>query len=205
MNTFINIVLFDYGGVIAEEGFRTGLLAIARNNGLDPDIFYHDICRIIADSGYLTGSGTEAAFWALLRRKYGLVQSDAELRSEILNRFTLRPGMLDSAALLRRGGIRVGMISDQTNWLDELDRRDGFFTNFDTVFNSFHMGASKYRGDLFKAVEAQLQIATGRMLIIDDSAENINKARQRGWASILYQDEQSCFREMQMFFPEIFT
>ena len=51
----ITTVLFDYGGVIAEEGFREGLLAIARNNGLDPDAFYQGVCRIIADSGYLTG------------------------------------------------------------------------------------------------------------------------------------------------------
>ncbi len=84
MNTVINTVLFDYGGVIAEEGFRAGLLAIARNNGLDPGSFLSRVCRIIADSGYLTGDSDEAAFWALLRREYGLAQTDAELRSEIL-------------------------------------------------------------------------------------------------------------------------
>ncbi len=126
----IDTVLFDYGGVIAEEGFREGLLAIARNNGLDPEAFYQDVCRIIADSGYLTGGSDEAAFWAHLRREYGLAQTDGELRSEILNRFILRPAMIDAAARLRRGGMQVGIISDQTNWLDELDRRDGFFALF---------------------------------------------------------------------------
>lgn len=200
----IDSVLFDYGGVIAEEGFREGLLAIARNNGLDPGAFYHAICRVIADSGYLTGDSDEASFWALLRREYGLTQTDDELRSEILNRFVLRPTVIGMAARLRRGGMRVGIISDQTNWLDELDRRDGFFALFDPVFNSFHMHASKYRGDLFDAVAAQLGSHPESILLVDDSAGNIEKARQRGFAVILYQNEHSLMREMQKIFPDVF-
>jgi putative hydrolase of the HAD superfamily len=204
VNTVINIVLFDYGGVIAEEGFRAGLRAIARHNGLDPEAFYHTVCRIIADSGYLTGDSDETAFWACLRREYGLARPDAELRSEILNRFTLQPGMLDIAARLRRAGLRVGILSDHTNWLDELDRRDCFFDCFDPVFNSFHIHASKYRGDLFDAVAAQLGTPPESILLIDDSAANIDKARQRGFAAILYEDEQSFMRKLTKIFPSVF-
>jgi putative hydrolase of the HAD superfamily len=35
----IKVVFFDFGGVLAEEGFREGLLAIARHHGLDPQEF----------------------------------------------------------------------------------------------------------------------------------------------------------------------
>ena len=34
-NGKIDVVLFDFGGVIAEEGFRKGLKVIAKANGLD--------------------------------------------------------------------------------------------------------------------------------------------------------------------------
>ncbi len=105
---------------------------------------------------------------------------------------------------LRRGGMRVGIISDQTNWLDELDRRDGFFACFDPVFNSFHLRASKYRGDLFDAVAAQLGSPPESILLVDDNAANIDKARQRGFSAILYEDEQSFMREMQKIFPDVF-
>ncbi len=97
----------------------------------------------------------------------------------------------------------MGIISDQTNWLDELDRRDGFFALFDPVFNSFHMHASKYRGDLFDVVATQLGIPPESILLVDDNAGNIEKARQRGFAAIVYEDEQSFMREMQKFFPGI--
>jgi putative hydrolase of the HAD superfamily len=36
----INAVVFDFGGVLAEEGFMEGLKAIARKNGLNPDEFF---------------------------------------------------------------------------------------------------------------------------------------------------------------------
>jgi putative hydrolase of the HAD superfamily len=199
----ITTVLFDYGGVIAEEGFRGGLLAIARDNGLDPDAFYKGVCSIIAGSGYLTGDSDEASFWALLRREYGLAQTDEDLRSEILSRFVLRPAVIGMAARLRRGGMRVGIISDQTNWLDELDRRDGLCTLFDPVFNSYHMHASKYKGDLFDAAAAQLGSPPESMLLVDDSAGNIGKARQRGFAVILYEDEQKLMRELKGMFPDM--
>jgi putative hydrolase of the HAD superfamily len=104
MTFMIDTVLFDYGGVIAEEGFRGGLFAIARANNLRPDAFHKDVCRIIADTGYLTGRESEAAFWAHLRRSYGLVQADGELRDEILRRFVLRPVMIDRRPFACRGG-----------------------------------------------------------------------------------------------------
>ena len=108
------------------------------------------------------------------------------------------------AARLRRGGMRVGIISDQTNWLDELGLRDGLFALFDPVFNSFHMHASKYDGALFDVVAAQLGGPPESILLVDDTLANIERARQRGFAAILYEDAQSLMRELQKFFPDVF-
>jgi putative hydrolase of the HAD superfamily len=201
----IDTVLFDYSGVIAEEGFRAGLLAIARNNGLDAEAFYHNVCRIIAESGYLTGDSDEASFWARLRREYGLAQPDTELRAEILNRFVLRPGVIGIAACLRRAGMRVGILSDHTNWLDELDRRDGFFAHFAPVLNSFHLSASKYRGDLFDVAARRLATVSESILVVDDNVSNITKALHRGFTALLFEDEQSFMRKIQTLFPTIFS
>jgi putative hydrolase of the HAD superfamily len=197
----IETVLFDYGGVIAEEGFRGGLQAIARLNGLDPAQFHEEVCGIIADCGYLTGRADEALFWSQLRQAYPLGQTDQELRAEILGRFVLRPGMLAAVSRLRAAGLRVGIISDQTDWLDELDRRDGFFPFFDRIFNSYHEHASKYDDTLFAVVAAELKAPPGRMLIVDDNAVNIQRARQHGFAAILYTDERGVREELGKVFP----
>ncbi len=47
------VVLFDYGGVLAEEGFTAGLKAIAVAHGLDPDHFFHRATEIIYACDYV--------------------------------------------------------------------------------------------------------------------------------------------------------
>ena len=39
MHSMLKAVLSDFGGVIADEGFLSGLQAIGTENGLDPDAF----------------------------------------------------------------------------------------------------------------------------------------------------------------------
>jgi len=45
--------------VIAEEGFKQGLLSIGEANSLDSRTFYLSVVSIIADCGYLTGRADE--------------------------------------------------------------------------------------------------------------------------------------------------
>src|SRR3990172_8968375 len=121
MENRIKAVLLDFGGVLAEEGFREGLRAIGERNGLDPGAFFETADRIIYETGYLTGLADEASFWSALREQTGIRGSDGELRREILRRFVVRPEMLAFVDLLRSRGLIVAMLSDQTNWLGELD------------------------------------------------------------------------------------
>ena len=82
-------------------------------------------------------------WWDALRSEARVRGKDEALRLEILERFTLRPWMLGLVDELRGRGFTAGILSDQTNWLDELDGRFGFYGRFDFIFNSFHMGKSK--------------------------------------------------------------
>lgn len=58
----IRAVLFDFGGVLATEGFREGLAAVARSQGLDPDEFFRIAREAVYESGYITGRGDEGDF-----------------------------------------------------------------------------------------------------------------------------------------------
>ena len=54
-NGKIDVVLFDFGGVIAEEGWKQGLKVIARANGLDEEKFLQEAIDTIYATGYLLG------------------------------------------------------------------------------------------------------------------------------------------------------
>lgn len=132
----IKAVLFDFGGVIAREGFREGLKEIARRHSLDPDRFFEIARALVYSTGYIVGKAGEADYWNSIRKATGITASDEELRQVILNNFTLNPEMIEVANELRTRGLTLGILSDQTDWLEELDRKYRFFRHFDSIFGS---------------------------------------------------------------------
>jgi putative hydrolase of the HAD superfamily len=180
----IRAVLFDFGGVIAEEGFYDGLLAIAKERGLPAEAFFRDVERIIFESGYLTGKADEKTFWNAVRKETGVTGTDEELRHEILRRFVLRPEMLAVADWVRAGGRTVAMLSDQTDWLEEINEKTGLFGHFDRVFNSFRIGKSKRDPSVFTDICRELGTAPAETLFVDDNSGHISRAASLGLATI---------------------
>jgi putative hydrolase of the HAD superfamily len=192
----IKAVLFDYGGVLAEEGFLEGLQAIARRQGLDPFEVHRIGMDTVYDSGYVLGTGSEADFWALMRNRTGIEGSDAELSGEILRRFTLRPRMLEAVRAVRKKGYVAAILSDQTDWLEQLDARDGFFREFDRVFVSWHLGKGKRDPGIFDDVVRTLDVLPHEALFVDDMPSNVERARARGLRGIVFEDEVQFVAEL---------
>jgi putative hydrolase of the HAD superfamily len=182
----VDSVLFDFGGVLAEEGFANGLRAIARRHGLDEDKFRELARELMHSTGYVTGRASEAGYWQALRDKTGITGSDEELRNEILSRFVPRPFMLDIVRKLKDSGIRVAILSDQTNWLDELDAKYGLFRLFDAVYNSFHVGKSKADASQFSDIVSRMRLRPERVLFVDDDEGHCSRAVTMGLNAIRY-------------------
>ena len=192
----LQAVLFDYGGVLAAEGFREGLYAIARSQGLDPALVHREGMDAVYATGYVLGQGSEADFWREMRRRTGLSGDDATLCRQILDRFVLRPGVLAAVRALRQKGILVAILSDQTDWLEWLDRRDGFFAAFDRVFNSYRLGKGKRDPSAFTDALQALGVAPQAALFVDDMPENVERAAAQGLRTILCADEAGLCAEL---------
>lgn len=199
----LDIVLFDFGGVLAEEGFANGLKVIGRDNGFDPEAFFRIGSHLVHETGYVTGRCGEAGYWKALREKTGIKAGDSELREEILSRFTLRKWMLEIVTEIRKAGVRTGMLSDQTNWLNELNAKYDFFRYFDIVFNSYDYGKSKLDPSWFRDVSAILDIAPDRTLFTDDNADHCSRARQGGMHAIHYTGRIPFLEELAAYCPFI--
>lgn len=195
----IRAVLFDYGGVLAQEGFREGLFEIARRQGLDPIAVHGVGMEVVYGSGYVLGKGSETAFWSLMRERVGLRGSDRELSALVLDRFVLRPEMLELVRALRAKGYITAIVSDQTDWLEWLDRRDGFFREFDRVFNSYRLGKGKRDPSLFDDVARELGIAPREAVFVDDMLANVVRAESRGMRGIVFDDEARFRQELKRF------
>lgn len=199
MRSEIKVVLFDFGGVLAEEGFYEGLLAIGMKNGLDPEAFFRTVDSLIYGTGYLVGLSDEASFWSAVREQTGIVGSDDELRQEILTRFVIRPKMLAVVDGLRAQGSIVAMLSDQTNWLEELDRETSLSRRFDRVFNSFTIHKSKRDATVFKDVCEALGVNPEETLFVDDNINHINRAQGRGLHTIHFTGSEDFEEQLKTF------
>jgi len=192
----IDIVLFDFGGVLSQEGWKKGLRIIADANGLQGDSFMQTAADTVYDTGYITGKCSEDDFWNALKSKTGIRGENASLTRELMSHFILDDRMMDLVRRLKLKKLMVGILSDQTDWLDQLNARFNFFRYFDRVFNSYHVGKGKRDSSLFDDIAGVLKASPDRILFIDDDPGNIERARQKGWHGILYVDFDS-------FFPQI--
>lgn len=182
----IDVVFFDFGGVIAEEGFVNGLYALGKRFGKDPEATLQHAVNICYNNGYVNGAMSEADFWTKFRDATGINGTDEYLREEILSRFLIRLYMLDAVDAVRCMGIRAIIASDQTNWLEELDALHHIYARFDLVFNSFRIGINKRNPDFFDFICRKSGVAPARALFIDDNAGHIGRAASRGLNTLLY-------------------
>jgi putative hydrolase of the HAD superfamily len=187
----IRAILLDYGGVIAEEGFRGELVAMAREQGLDPHEGLQVAKYAVYDSGFVLGTGSEEAFWASMREGSGLRGDDAEMTARVLDAFILRTWVIDHVRQWRGQGYITGILSDQMHWLDWLNERDRFFDAFDHVFNSYHLGKGKRDPTLCDDIAGLLALPPAGILFVDDLMSNVERAQSAGWQAVHYVDRSS--------------
>lgn len=198
----IDVVLFDFGGVLSEEGWKKGLKVIAQAQGLNADSLIKTAADTIYETGYIMGKCSESDFWNALKRKTGIKGDNASLMHELMSRFVLNDRMIDLVKKLKSANLIVGILSDQTDWLDQLNARFDFFREFDHVFNSYHIGKGKRDMTLFDDIAGVLKTSPQRILFVDDDPGNVERARQKGWNAILYADAGSFRPEMDKWVPE---
>lgn len=199
----VDAVIFDFGGVLAEEGFFEGFKAIAKRHGMDPGGLAETAVDVVRGGGFVEGRASEDDFWEEFKARTGIVLSDGELRHEILSRFTLRPWMFENVDKLRGAGYKVAVLSDQTNWLEELDAAHGIYRRFDLVLNSFRIGRTKKDPTLFDEVVGALGTTPERTLFVDDFDGHIRRAESRGLKTIFYTGRESFERQFRKYCPDL--
>ena len=103
----ISTVIFDFGGVLAEEGFRNGLLRIATKWKYDAKWFRHTAVEMIYSCGYVNGLCKEEIFWKLLKQNTGHCLGDSILREFLIGGFVLRPKVIQFVKRIRDLGFIV--------------------------------------------------------------------------------------------------
>jgi FMN phosphatase YigB (HAD superfamily) len=145
----------------------------------------------------VTGTGTENEYWNAVRIHSGILATDEDLRQEILSRFIPRDWMLETVRSLQKQGLKTAVLSDQSDWLDELESRYHFFQYFDVVFNSFHLGKSKRDPTIFADTLQELKVNAPETLFVDDNIEHIDRAAAAGLQTHHFEGRDGFMRKLQ--------
>jgi len=201
----VEVVFFDFGGVLVEEGFRQGLMDIGQRNGIDPEKFLQIAFDLAFTEGFVTGRLDEKEFWHILRSKTGVAGSHEVFRDAVLSGFEMRDWMIDLVKKLKESKVRTAILSDQTPWLDEMDRKYNFFQWFERVFNSYYIGMSKREPALFDYALSEMGVRAEQALFVDDNQGNIERAQQKGLHTIHYQNRKDFEEDFFSFCPGLWT
>ena len=107
--------------------------------------------------------------------------------------------MMGVVKKIKSSGLIVAILSDQTNWLDDLNQRTPFCQYFDHVFNSFYLKKTKRDPSLFKDICAKLGLKPEEVLLVDDSLDNIKRAESEGLRTIFFKGLSEFEKEIQKF------
>ena len=187
MDSQVRAVYLDLGGVYYTEGFRDGLFAIAKKHGVDERNFCETAIQVIFTNGYVRGEAPERAFWNELTAASGLETDLFPDRTLILEAFKPLPGMIPLVARIRES-VPVGLLTDQCNWLYELDDRDGLLAAFDAVVSSYEEGFTKRDSEIFRIACQRLDALPEETLFFDDNMGNVTGARDFGMRAFLFED-----------------
>jgi len=186
----IKSVLFDLGGVYYSEGFHDGLFAIAAKLRVEPDYFFGAAANAAFSTGYVTAKVPEKVFWDTLAKSVGVNEDLYPHRQIILDSFKPMDGM---AGLVRetREALPVTLLTDQTNWLYDLDLRDGLLSEFDYIVSSYEEGFSKREPEIFREACQRLGIFPEEGLFFDDNPGNVERARDFGLQAVVFEGAEA--------------
>jgi putative hydrolase of the HAD superfamily len=196
----IKLVLLDFGGVIAEEGFKKGINELALKFDFDVEKLKKIAFDLVYDCGFTSGKADSDKFWDLFKEKTKISESNSNLTEFILKRFIIRDEMINFAKWLKTQNIKTAILSDQTNWLDILDKKYDFFKYFDKVFNSYYLGITKKDPEIFDLALEEMDELPENTLFADDHNPHIQRACAKKINGILFKDMNDFKKQIKEYF-----
>lgn len=119
-------------------------------------------------------------------RKYKRAYNKPELNKEVFD-------------IYKRIKVKKYLLSD-TNPLHnkyEKDKYSHIFKIADKVFLSYKIGLRKDNIKTFKFIKQKIKTASGEILMIDDSINNLKNAKKLGMKTILFRDNKQLIKELK--------
>jgi FMN phosphatase YigB (HAD superfamily) len=174
-------ILFDLGGVLLPFDQQRRVRAVSQALAIDEAAARKALCPDLFAAAEL-GEADESDFAVVVSEAAGRAARPGDARGRLCS---VRPNAELWALARLQSRTVVGGFSDNPAMVGELFPAGA---NLEPMFWSAELGATKASDAAFAAVEARLDAPPGDILLIDDAAANVERARRRGWDAVQFTD-----------------
>ena len=184
--TQVEALLFDVGGVVVRIDFGRAFARWGELAGCDPALLRTRFSHDTPYQRHERGEIDAAAYFAKLRGSLGVALGDARLLEGWNTIFVEEmPGISD---MLARLGARIPLYAfantNHAHWAQFEKQFASAVASFRKVFTSCTIGLRKPESAAFDHVVAEIGVPPNRILLFDDTLENIDGARACGLQAV---------------------
>jgi epoxide hydrolase-like predicted phosphatase len=199
----VKAVVFDIGGVLERVDDaawpQLWLRRWERRMGKPPGSVLSALARHEPTGAAENGELSEAALRDRYARALGLDDDRAdEMMAQMWDAYCGRLDvvMRDFVACLRPRFTTAILSNSMDGARREEQRRHGFGDLVDVVVYSHEEGVAKPDPAIFRLVEERLGMEPPELVLVDDSAINVEAARACGWRAVRHADADSSIRAL---------
>lgn len=181
----IKTVIFDLSevllhGLLGVEDYLNQIYGLKVENSqwkiAEMDKFFH-------------GEITENMYWQAVIGKYGWTITVEQLYDAVRTNFYEIEGTRLVIEELKHNGYALGLLSVHSReWIEYCEREFGYHKLFDSVMYSYEVAVSKPSKKAFELITEKMNVKAEECLFVDDSAVNIQSAKDLGMHVIQFID-----------------
>jgi len=203
----IKAIIFDVGGVLAlsmnpvkiRNTFHTiGVHEFVANKlKISVDQYFDSIEAIYSKS--MQGSISKRKVLSSLTKNLNMDSKKIEKLyfKAYKKNFNQNKILYKKAFELKKQGYKIAILSDQWHLSKEPVMLKKYSKKFDEAIASCDVGMRKPNSKIYKLVLNKLKIKPFEAIFIDNQEWNIKPAKKLGLKTILFKDNQQCFKELK--------
>jgi len=206
----IRAIIFDFGGVCFYPGNTNQIIKEALFNSNFPKM---KILLLLLDfrkrklikeavKEFNSGLIDDKSFWKKIKKITKYDFDEREIKENIISLNKPINRVMHIIKRLKKK-YKVGLLTNNNSWLDEINQRYNFYQYFDVVVNSFDVKISKPSEKIYKITLKRLSVKPDEVVFIDDKKENVVAAIRVGMKAIHYKNPEKLIKELRSFGVEV--
>lgn len=195
----IQVVVFDFGGVIAQANKQEITSFLRTTLDLDED----EIDALLKSrKRVLKHEINDTRFWRdffcyhLGKNDTAFYQWYPKWEELLVSCIEKKPGMETLIKQLRKKGFQVALLSNTTHQKASILRKHGYYKGFHPLVLSCEIGADKPSSLAFKTFLDTAMVDPRDCLFVDDKPENVRAAREMGFDAVVFTGSEALVRDL---------